>query len=254
MDKTALRDAIDRLTQDISVELADTAAALQEAYRLRHQVYCQDHAFLQGVGGLETDEFDSHARHALIRWRPTGQAIGTIRLVLPQTDEGEDDFPIEQACSDLILDGFPRVRTGEVSRFALSKQHVAAIRETDPDMAGLLRLALLQGALWMSAEAGHTHWLAIMQPTLLRLLRGDGLRFRPLGPLVEYHGKRQPVLAHLDTMLAGAANEQPAVWAYLTRGGTLFSGRGGSDLRMPDGALAAPGRRWVGLAMQGFAG
>jgi len=97
------------------------------------------------------------------------------------------------------------------------------VRSSGAETSSLLRLALLRGALWLSAEAGHTHWLAVMQPTLLRLLRTNGLHFQPLGPMVEYHGMRQPVVADLVPMLARVAREQPAVWNYLTRGGTLFS-------------------------------
>ena len=76
----------------------------------------------------------------------------------------------------------------------------------------MLRLALIKGAVWLSAEAGHTHWLAVMEPTLLRLLRATGVHFDPMGPMVDYHGVRQPAVAHLLPMLRIMAQEQPAVW------------------------------------------
>ncbi|MBS0644755.1 MAG: PEP-CTERM/exosortase system-associated acyltransferase [Proteobacteria bacterium] len=243
MDNSSISDALSKLNEDVSVELASTSAALQEAYSLRYQVYCRERAFLSGQNSIETDEFDHHSRHALIRWRRTGEAIGTVRLVLPLGDDAEEDFPMEHVCDPDVLTGFPRAGTGEVSRFALSKQATAMVREACPETAALLRLALLQGALWMSAEAGHSHWLAVMQPTLLRLLRSDGLQFQPLGPLVDYHGRRQPVLAHLGTMLGGVAREQPAVWRYLTRGGAVFSGRPAPNLELPAAALLAQTNR-----------
>ena len=223
MDKLSIADALHNLSDAVSVELVDTEAALQDAFRLRYQVYCQERSFLDGQRGIETDHFDAHSRHALLRWRQTGEAIGTVRLVLPLGAHDQDDYPVEHVCNPAILHGFPRYRTGEVSRFALSKQHSAVIRESSPETAALLRLSLLRGALWLSAEAGHSHWLAVMQPTLLRLLAGDGLHFKPLGPTVEYYGRRQPVIANLGAMLARAERDHPAVWSYLTRDGAWYA-------------------------------
>jgi len=219
----ALGDAISRLNAEVLVELAHTTAALQAAYQMRYQVYCLEHGFLVGQNGVERDEYDDHARHAVVRWRQTGEIIGTVRLILPQTPAGDDDFPVQRICDPGLLRGLPLATTGEVSRFALAKQQTKQVRGVSAETSSLLRLALLRGALWLSAEAGHTHWLAVMQPTLLRLLRTSGLHFVPLGPLVEYHGLRQPVVADLAPTLARMAHEQPAVWNYLTQGGTWFS-------------------------------
>ncbi len=215
--------ALCELRDRVSVELVETTPALRQAYQLRYQVYCQERAFLPGRDGIETDDYDARSRHALLRWRATGEAIGTVRMVLPQAQEGVDDFPVERVCNRAFMHGFPRLRTGEVSRFALSKRHSAMVRELNPEAAALLRLSLLQGALWLSAKAGLTHWLAIMQPTLLRLLAGDGLYFKPLGAMVEYHGHRQPVVANLGAMLARVEREHPAIWAYLTRDGAWYT-------------------------------
>jgi N-acyl amino acid synthase of PEP-CTERM/exosortase system len=222
MEIGCIGHALSKMNEDVCIEIVCTASALREAYRLRYQVYCTDRGFLSGNAGIETDGFDAHARHAIIRWRRTNEAIGTVRLVMPAGSDAEDDFPVEAVCDPSAMHGFSRSTTGEVSRFALAKHLTASVRSVSAETSSLLRLALLRGALMLSAEAGHTHWLALMQPTLLRMLRGDGLRFEPLGPIVEYHGRRQPVMANLRTMLAGAARAQPAVWHYLTAGGTLF--------------------------------
>jgi len=37
-----------------------------------------------------------------------------------------------------------------------------------------------------------THWCAIMEPFLLRLLQMNAIHFIPVGPLVDYHGLGQP--------------------------------------------------------------
>ncbi|MGH7225707.1 MAG: GNAT family N-acyltransferase, partial [Gemmataceae bacterium] len=48
---------------------ADTPDLLGRAYRLRYQVYCVEHAFLDPAdnpGGREIDEFDAHSVHSLL--------------------------------------------------------------------------------------------------------------------------------------------------------------------------------------------
>jgi len=190
---------------------------------LRYQVYCLERGFLVGQNGVERDEYDDHARHAVVRWRQTGEVVGAVRLVLPKIPAGGDDFPVQHVCDPGVLRGLPRATTGEVSRFSLAKQQTKQVRGVSAETSSLLRLALLRGALRLSAEAGHTHWVAVLRPALLRLLRTSGLHFVPLGPLVEYHGLRQPVVAELVPTLARMAREQPAVWDYLTQGGTWYS-------------------------------
>jgi N-acyl-L-homoserine lactone synthetase len=222
MNGLALEDAIYNLTDQVSVELADTPALRREAFRLRYQVYCVERAFEVGQDGLEWDQYDDFARHAIVRCRHSGEVMGTVRLVLPKSPACGNDFPVQQVCGPTLLRGLPRATIGEVSRFALPKDRGRSI---SADARCLLRLALIQGAIWLSAEAGHTHWLAVMEPTLLRLLHATGLHFDPIGPPVQYHGLRQPVVAELVPTLARLAREQPGVWAFVTRGGTLYSRR-----------------------------
>jgi len=249
MAALSISESISMLNEDVSVEHVRTDADLQEAYRIRYRVYCQERGYLQGKDGIETDSYDAHANHVILRWRRTGDAIGTVRLVLPIGSPG-DDFPVEQASDTSLMRRLPRIRIGEVSRFALPKQQTALVRESNPTTASLLRLALLQGALSLSAEAGHTHWLAVMQPTLLRLLRSDGLHFDPLGPMISYHGRRQPVVANLATLMAGVSRQQPAIWNYLTRGGTLVPNWPLRVVSVPAGLLAQRTRNHIGLCMR----
>ena len=84
-----------------------------------------------------------------------------------------------------------------------------------------MRLGLIQILLQMSAQHGITHWCALMEPTLLRMLAGMGIRFKPIGPLVEHHGLRQPCSADIAQVLQAVKRERPAFWEVLTCGGVL---------------------------------
>jgi N-acyl amino acid synthase of PEP-CTERM/exosortase system len=63
---------------------------------------------------------------------------------------------------------------------------------------------------------------AVMEPTLLRLLRRIGIHFIDLGPQVEYHGSRQPCYSHIDTQGVRCWLERPEIWELLTQDGTLW--------------------------------
>ena len=52
MNGSAFEYAIYNLTDQVSVELADTPALRRETFRLRYQVYCVDRAFEAGEDGL----------------------------------------------------------------------------------------------------------------------------------------------------------------------------------------------------------
>jgi N-acyl-L-homoserine lactone synthetase len=218
MTRSTLESSVLALREEASIERADTPAALQECFKLRYQVYCAERGFLPGQDGIECDEYDDFSHHVALRLRQTQEVVGTVRLVLPKSPPGGDDFPIQHVCDPALLRGLPRDAVGEVSRFALAKQ----MRSSSPSSSSLLRLALIQGAVMLSAEAGHTHWLAVMEPTLLRLLGATGVHFDPLGPLVDYHGLRQPAVAEIAPALARLAVEQPMVWDFVTQDGTWY--------------------------------
>jgi N-acyl amino acid synthase of PEP-CTERM/exosortase system len=80
----------------------------------------------------------------------------------------------------------------------------------------------MQGIVRMSAAAGLTHWCAVMEPALLRILRSTSIYFEPLGPLVHFHGMRQPCYGNIETILERLRRERPEVWDLVTDGGSLW--------------------------------
>ena len=212
--------ALRAIREEFTVEIARDADALLEAYRLRHQVYCLERKFefIQPGVDIETDEFDERTGHVLIRSRSDDQVVGTVRLILPDVELPELSFPMQRVCARGLLNRLPISETAEVSRFALSK-----VRRAESGASlGLLRLSLVQGLVMLSREMGVTHWCAMMEPTLLRLLRMTSIYFRALGPLVEHHGLRQPAYNSLDEIFGRMFDEQPSVWDFITDGGRLW--------------------------------
>jgi N-acyl amino acid synthase of PEP-CTERM/exosortase system len=103
----------------------------------------------------------------------------------------------------------------------------------------MVRLGLMQGVVHVSEQLGLTHWCAIMEPFLLRLLQMNAIYFSPLGPLVEYHGMRQPCSANIQSGLDRLQRDQWDVWNHVTLHGKLWYGRIDIEHGEVDAQLAA---------------
>jgi len=215
---------------------ADSPELLEQAYRLRYQVYCREYNYEEPdehPNYLETDEYDSRSVHSLLLDRIHDTIAGTVRLILPDPDAPSDSFPIQQICNHPMLQDRRLLLTStaaEVSRFAVSKSfrkelrespHIGSSRRVGESvesriMRSAIPLGLMKATLHMSIEHGITDWFAVMEPSLLRLLSRFGIYFKPIGPLVEYHGLRQPCHANVGALLERVRQECPEVWKYVT--------------------------------------
>ncbi len=234
---------VESYNRHFEVVPADTPERLDESYRLRYHVYCVEHAFedpSEHPDERETDTYDSHSVHSLLIHRASRFVTGTVRLVLPTTDT---PLPITKICHHPMLrerlDIAPETTaevsrfTGEISRLVNANQFrrraadengagyplidgTAEPNSMDRRVAPHVTLGLLKACIDMSVAHGITHLCAVMEPALLRLLNRVGIHLDPIGPLVNYHGTRQPCHASLDKILDGARLKQPEVWALIS--------------------------------------
>jgi len=217
---------------------ADTRELIDKAFALRYQVYCLERQFedpTEQPRGLETDQFDRHSVHSLVLHRPQDEPIGTARLILPQARP--HSLPIQDLLKKSGMNAcnyFPNHAVAEVSRFAISKEFRRRKPEAGSAMEADARrernghlpcLGLIQMLLRQSIELGVEYWAAVMEPQLLRMLALMGIRFQPIGPLVSYHGLRQPSFCHLPVMIRNMALTRPESWAVVTNNGELMPSR-----------------------------
>ncbi|MBS0176495.1 MAG: PEP-CTERM/exosortase system-associated acyltransferase, partial [Nitrospira sp.] len=106
------------------IDAALDTALLDQAYHLRHEVYCEDLKYeAERPGRRETDQFDAHSVHCLLRTveRPH-QPVGCTRIVLANPADPDLPLPFEQTCAHTldrsIIDPakLPRDRIAEISR------------------------------------------------------------------------------------------------------------------------------------------
>jgi len=239
-------DLLTRYNSYFRTQLADTPELVRTAQAIRYQVYCLERQFENASEhdcGLESDVFDAAAIHSLVFHRPSLEAIGTARLILPQRApkiDGMGGMPIQQLLHDSGLraqDFFPVETTAEVSRFAISNTFrrrpgdngvIAgnAPQKRDRECRGALPcLGLIQDVIRQSLALGLTHWAAVMEPKLLRMLALMGVHFTPVGPLVSHHGLRQPSYGCIADVLERMRRERPNHWMVATEAGALIPKR-----------------------------
>lgn len=240
---------------------ADTPLLLDEALRLRYQVYCLENSFEKQTNfpdGREYDNYDLKSLHTIIRHRKTGLVAANTRLILPGSKRKGFNFPIQRVVPHEVLFEVARLENesieeyAEISRFCISKDFIRRLctqsaNESDPSGLTLLNgagvrkpvkvgndrqqkkrsalhitVALFASIYEMSAEEGIKNWFAIMEPSLLRLLRRFGIDFTPVGGVIEYNGLRQPCYANADEVALGIWQKCPEIWRYVSRDGAVW--------------------------------
>ena len=205
------QDFLSCYREHFEVVRASTPTLLDQVYRLRYQVYCVENAYEdpdRQPGGLETDIYDERSVHALLVHRGSEAVAGTVRVILPGTDQQSPPLPISIVADSEqreLLRRLPHSRTAELSRFAVSKEFRQ--RCADPEDRRMLRyitIGLIRGALEMCRDNDIQYVCAVMERSLIRLLGRLGFVFDHLGGLIEYHGARQPCVAQVNQIVSTA--------------------------------------------------
>lgn len=189
---------------------ANTVELKAQAFQLRHQVYIKEYGDKVFKSGINTDEYDDDALHALIFHRPTKRAIGCIR-VIPYNEESKKNLPLDLVCNefneDLISKSDLRSRgTGEVTRMAIDSDfrrraydvsyEMEDTKKTSVDSRRVkinyLPLCLTLMASHLSNEAELSKTLALMEPRLAKLLKMFNIQLTQVGDIVDFYGKRAP--------------------------------------------------------------
>ncbi len=204
---------VDIFKANYSLQLANTPELLREVYRLRYKVYCQDNAFEPAdkfSDRLEKDGFDRHSEHFLVTEKTSGRCVGTVRLILSQTDFGIHETPLQLFCSGALfhhgqITSLAPGQYAEISRLAVCSGSRLSLMETLSGKLSQQQVARLSYSVVSVAlayccvarfqgSASLTHGFTMMEPRLAVLLSRMGIRFDRVGRPMEYHGIRAPYL------------------------------------------------------------
>mgnify|MGYP003645029731 CR=1 FL=1 len=240
------------------VQLATSPEVINEVFELRYQVYCIDRPFEDAncfADKRERDAYDPRSVHSLVRHRITGDSVAAVRLVMAGDSPEQAHFPMEGPCVHLMdqhardaIAGVPRDQIAEISRMAVSREFRRRLNE-EKSVSGIsepayycdwengkrampyISLGLFASILQMSVKHGITHWMAVMEPTLLRLLKRYGIEFDHVGPVLDYHGRRCPVFAEAASLVEGIRKHRPDVWSLVTDNGRYLPAESTTDYK-----------------------
>ncbi len=222
-----MTNLVDYFISNLIAENAISQKQKDDAHRLRYAVYCEERGYEdpnQFPDNFERDEYDDESVHTIVRHRQTAHPLGVVRLVLPNQLDLGHSFPIEQYFGHLFDEStlqdfnFSRHNIAEVSRFAISRKSLQKIsslastsafpfdntqvnRRSTQELIPHITLGLIAMLFVVSQKHNITYWYAAMEPSLSRLLTRLGIVFTKIGPLINYHGKRQPMIAKVADLL-----------------------------------------------------
>lgn len=221
-----------------------------DIFKLRHQVYCLECAFLQPdqyVDGMEHDDYDDASTH-FAAYTMDEKLVGAVRLVQPAAPK---PYPFELHCE--VFDDFQmpdREQAAEISRLVVKKTHRRRRADSvlgipgflpaneqpigfDPAVdrrdrtSPMLLLGMYREMFRHSLHSGVRYWFAAMERSLAHALKKMGFRFMAIGPEANYYGSVTPYILDLhdlrrklatsNPMLADWFNEAPPVVEHPSR-------------------------------------
>jgi N-acyl amino acid synthase of PEP-CTERM/exosortase system len=217
--ETGLRDSFQKWFEIVP---ARTEALKDEAYRLRHGVYCEDLAFEpRRSDQREMDAFDAQSSHLLVRHRKSQQFVGCVRLVHLPLENPLEPLPLERVCGDCLsseaipADPHRRQYIAEVSRLAIARQfrrrrgeakQAAPLAETDYRGGPVLRFPYILTGLYLGVVATAAlqdlrTLFMLTEPRLADHLRTLGIPIVQIGPEIEHRGVRVPSSIEVQPMV-----------------------------------------------------
>jgi len=199
---------------NFSFGVIDNSNLLQEAFRLRYQVYCHECNFIQEKDypeGFEKDEYDPYSIEFFAQ--DSEMLIGTSRLIL----DSPLGFPLEEHCkNNLFIDknSLPRNNCAEISRLVISKKCLSKrvkaeiyekkslAQNSDNLMPYLtpLTIGIFREMYQECERRGIDYVYALMERPLFMLLKRRGFAFNPIGEEVDFYGPVRPYLGVVETL------------------------------------------------------
>jgi N-acyl amino acid synthase of PEP-CTERM/exosortase system len=194
-------------------------------YHLRHEVYARELAWEPiRDDEIETDAYDRHAVHCLMRAVATHTFVGCGRLVRPDPENSAAPLPFETVCATSLdrnlIDParLDRSRIAEISRLAVIGQYrrrpgeagTAFTIDDDFGIAPRIRLPYLTLGLYLALIA-LARWhkidtlFVVADQALIRNLAHLGIDIRQIGTEVEHRGQRIPGVIDVDKIVTGMA-------------------------------------------------
>lgn len=219
------------------------------AFRLRYQVYCLENSMDPGDTAalaevLEKDSYDDHALHYLLYSKREQEAVGTIRVILPQEDKPLHSFPLQGICDHPLIHAEDKVQKFcEISHFCMIESfrkrpgdgrilpaYFDPDQEKDQPTPQNMRirriipfapLGLLRAAFEGALDRNISDCLCLLSPDELHTLQHIGLSISELGGRVDLCGPQQPLIFNIKHTFDNMILKNPPCWEILSDRGRL---------------------------------
>jgi len=200
------------LTQEYTLELATTPQDFLTVKQIRKEVFAAKYSMspelLESKGYLFSKD-DEQSFLYLLRHNKTNTYIGTIRVFFINSYTPIQSLPMEK---DGNVEGIAHLTKTlpicEVSRLALSNDLENHKDYTALQLRSYLTLALMAATRINFLLYHYSKIFAIMERSLQRILKRQGVFFEPIGDAVDYYGMRYPfVIKKEDFFVAGSKTE-----------------------------------------------
>lgn len=202
-------------TSGYSLLIADDAAQVAAAQRLRHAVFAGELGadLPSAVDGRDVDEFDEHCDHLIVREEPSGAVVGTYRMLPPKNAVAAGrryaDTEFDMSALSPLRDHL--VETG---RSCVHPDHRSGA-VINLMWAGIARYLHLKNLRWLGGCASVPLDVApgVWQLAKAKHLSPPALRVRPRQPWLAEPGAAEAVAAH-----TGRPAVPPLLRGYLRLG------------------------------------
>lgn len=227
---------------------AESEALKEKAFRIRHEVFCEEFGYKEAISNadkLERDVYDERAKHCLLIHKRSGEAIGTLRVVMPDIDKLHESFPLQEMFSGgRLREEHVLENICEISRLCVLKKFRSRIGDEGSPLGGVhnqdqetfvdktcKRLArriipfapigLIKSGFDIATNNGFTQCCALLETQLIDSFERLGIICHRIGPVIDVAGHRQPVIIDLFTTVNNMRVRQKAVWEMVTNNGLL---------------------------------
>jgi N-acyl amino acid synthase of PEP-CTERM/exosortase system len=196
----------------------------KHAYRIRHQVYCEELKYEPtSPSGLEIDDYDAHSLHCLIRSVKNDNYVGCTRVVLARGDDPRRPLPFERICAETIdrsvadPQSLARSTIAEVSRLAVIAQYrlrrgeaKTLVPMNDETFGTPVRprfpyilVGLYLGTIELARLHGIETLFVLTEPRLAKHFARLGVEVTKIGGAIEHRGTRVPSMMRVLKIVDG---------------------------------------------------
>ncbi|WP_395344600.1 PEP-CTERM/exosortase system-associated acyltransferase [Ningiella sp. W23] len=214
---------LQHFTKHFNAVKAESKAELESAYRIRHEVFCEEIKIFEGNDTrLERDHYDDYAEQCLIQHNRSGDYAGSVRLIMPENEN--QILPIEKQGlqfidnKSVLPSRFNRNEVAEVSRILIPKVfrrrkldladcaantgiNVELYDENDIRCFPFIAVGLYMACTAMFKNRGKKHIYFMADPRLGKSMQVVGLTMTQIGEEFEYVGRRVPYYIDFEHFL-----------------------------------------------------